>query len=287
MLKKVSIIISCYNSAEYIQRSVESALFQTCKDIEVIVVNDASTDSSSEILEKISDERLKVITHSRNKGAGIARKTGIENAYGEYVFFLDSDDYIEPDMIDVLLKATNTYKDVDIVRSGNILEYPNGDIKGVKCMNYIAYSPKDKYEFFKEEGIVLLGSLIRRNLFSKVSYSDFPYIEDIATYIPLLMAANGVHSISYLGYHYLQHPKSLTHTASTIKNLIFGTLVKCSNFNTLLQYELVDKSDIYITIMKYFHMFRVFKKEILQEYPEWHQKILEISASLPSNIKTH
>ncbi len=284
---KISIIISCYNRADFIQKCVESALLQTYTNIEVIVINDASTDNSLSILGQLTDERLKVISHTTNMGAGIARKTGIENATGDYIFFLDSDDYIDKSMIEILLNSAKEYDSIDIICSGAIFEYPDGHTLEYRYHDYLASSPSDKYNFYKNEKLYLNGRFFKRSLFEKIPYSDLPFFEDVATYIPLLMEAKNVLSSSYLGYHYTMNPNSLTHTASQAKALVFMTLVKITHYNTLVQYNLVSNNLIYEIIMKYMLSFRKYRNEILQEYPEWHQKILEISASLPSNNKSH
>lgn len=89
-MKRFSIIMAAYNAEKEIERSIKSVLNQNFKDYEFIIVNDASTDNTAEIVSKYSD--IKLITHSENKRAGGARNTGIESATGEYVIFLDSDD---------------------------------------------------------------------------------------------------------------------------------------------------------------------------------------------------
>ena len=90
----ISIIMPCFNAAHFIKESVQSALEQECVDIEVIVVDDGSTDDSSSILQRMSekDNRLRII-HQENKGAGPARNRGLAEAKGQFIAFLDSDDY--------------------------------------------------------------------------------------------------------------------------------------------------------------------------------------------------
>jgi len=110
---KVSIIIPTYNSAEFIERSLESALNQTLKDIEVIVIDDHSTDKTLEIIKKYEkDTRLKIISLNQNQGAGAARNLGIELAVGEFIGFIDSDDYADERFFESLYKYS---KDMDVV----------------------------------------------------------------------------------------------------------------------------------------------------------------------------
>lgn len=96
-MKRFSIIMAAYNAEKEIERSIKSVLNQNFKDYEFIIVNDASTDSTSEIVSKYKD--IKLINHSENKRAGGARNTGIENAIGEYIVFLDSDDVLADETV--------------------------------------------------------------------------------------------------------------------------------------------------------------------------------------------
>ena len=93
----ISVIIPVYNTEKYINKCINSVLNQTLSNIEIIVVDDGSTDHSCEIIEqyKIKDNRIKII-RQKNLYAGVARNNGLKNAIGEYVYFLDSDDFITP-----------------------------------------------------------------------------------------------------------------------------------------------------------------------------------------------
>lgn len=99
-MKKVSIIIPVYNSAKYIKQCIDSVINQTYKNIEIIIVDDNSIDESIEIIKKIKDKRIKLISIKKNKGVANARNTGIKNAIGDYICFLDSDDYWNKDKIE-------------------------------------------------------------------------------------------------------------------------------------------------------------------------------------------
>ena len=115
---KVSIIIPVYNVEKYLTRCLDSLKRQTLADIEIILVDDASTDSSPAMCDKAAeaDPRIKVI-HKFNEGAGMARNAGLRIATGEYIGFLDSDDYTEPEMYEALYSAAVKYN-ADLVMSG-------------------------------------------------------------------------------------------------------------------------------------------------------------------------
>lgn len=114
---KISIVTTVYNIEKYISKCIESLLIQTYKDIEIIIVDDCSNDSSMEIVSRYDDERIKIIKHSENMGAGWARRHGIEAATGEYVITIDGDDWISHTFIEDLVKNAKE-TNADIVSGG-------------------------------------------------------------------------------------------------------------------------------------------------------------------------
>lgn len=114
----VSIVLPVYNVEKYLERCLDSVVNQTYKNLEIIIVDDGSTDSSSEISQKWQkkDNRIKVI-RKENAGLGMARNTGIENATGDFIFFLDSDDYVSGDLVEKCLKKQQE-NNADVVLYG-------------------------------------------------------------------------------------------------------------------------------------------------------------------------
>ena len=124
---KVSIIVPVYNAEKYIERCVNSLKNQTLSDIEIVLVDDQSTDSSLAMCQKMAEEdcRIKVI-HKQNGGLSSARNAGLDIMTGDYVAFVDSDDFIELNMYELLLElllSTNS----QIAESGIVCDYPNGE----------------------------------------------------------------------------------------------------------------------------------------------------------------
>ena len=115
---KVSIIVPVYNVQEYLDRCINSLKNQSLTDIEIILVDDSSTDSSLEICKRSADEDLRIkVIHKVNEGAGLARNEALKVATGEYIGFLDSDDYVEVDMFKTLYEKAIKYNS-DLVMSG-------------------------------------------------------------------------------------------------------------------------------------------------------------------------
>lgn len=113
---KISVIIPCYNAEKYIKKCINSICKQTFKDFEIVIVNDCSTDSSLTIIQEFEkkDNRIKIINHSINKGAHNARQSGINAANGEYIAFIDSDDYIDKNYLKKLFEGTDN-ENIDLV----------------------------------------------------------------------------------------------------------------------------------------------------------------------------
>ena len=101
----ISVIVPVYNTVNYVRYCVESILSQTMKDFELILVDDGSSDGSEKICDEYSKNNLNVISlHQKNKGVSAARNLGIEMASGDYIVFVDSDDWVESDYLEILLR---------------------------------------------------------------------------------------------------------------------------------------------------------------------------------------
>ena len=143
---KVSIIVPVYNVEEFLERCVISLQNQTVRDIEIILVDDSSTDSSLQICNRLAkeDSRIKVI-HKVNEGAGKARNAALSIATGEYIGFVDSDDYVEPDMYRTLLEKAEEYNS-DLVMSGVIFVDGNMFSEKGECIRKVYFDKDTHFE---------------------------------------------------------------------------------------------------------------------------------------------
>lgn len=126
-MPKISILIPAYNREKYLEECVHSALNQTYKDIEIIIINDASTDTTADIAERLAkeDTRIRVLHHKKNKLRSGSLNTGITNATGEYICFLDSDDLYLPNKLQSQVDFLEKNKDTDGVY-GDYLYFKEG-----------------------------------------------------------------------------------------------------------------------------------------------------------------
>lgn len=213
---KVSVIVAVYMAEAYIDRCMRSLLCQTLKEIEVILVDDGSTDRSGEICDSYAakDTRVKVI-HKQNEGVSLARQCGIDNMTGEYSIHVDPDDWIEPVMLEIMYGKAKS-ENLDIVACGFVLEYK--DRQEVFPQDFSSTTHEAITELLlrrREFSPSLSNKIIRNSLYKKLGLS-FPAGmdcgEDMAVVLRLILSGC---TIGYCGldlYHYDRHinPNSMT-----------------------------------------------------------------------------
>ena len=133
-MKKISVIVPCYNCKSTIRRTVDSILGQTYSDFELILVDDKSTDETLELLYEIavSNDKVKVIEKEQNTGQTDTCSKGVASAEGEYILFVDSDDYVDTDLLEKVVSELGYHQEVDMVVYGIQYEYPDGSVKPEK-----------------------------------------------------------------------------------------------------------------------------------------------------------
>jgi glycosyltransferase involved in cell wall biosynthesis len=167
----VSVVIPTHNRAHMIERAIVSVINQTYRDIEIIVVDDASNDNTQAVLEKIRDPRIRVIRHDLNKGGSAARNTGIKAAHGEYIGLLDDDDEWLPAKLEKQVELFDkSTKDLGLVYSGFlVVSLKNSSI-------LIKITPEKKgclfQELLRENLIGSPTTLIKKVCFIKAGYFD-------------------------------------------------------------------------------------------------------------------
>ena len=266
--------MSAYNAQDTINKAIDSVLAQTHKDLELIIVNDSSTDDTDNIVKQYSDERINYIKHDVNKGAGLARRSGIHAATGDYIAFLDSDDYYAKECIEMLVRATDNGI-VDVVSPGAMIVSGDQIIKK-------APTPIDTTEdvlVYDNSGMLhfLNIQLIRRSLFDNVEYSDRRFIEDSSTFVKILHYAKNRKVIDYAGYYYVQRDNSLIHECSTQKRFLYTMLCAKDVCEFYEQVGTPDKFNFYHFLYKYLCMNEDLKytKEDGGLYKDERQELLQ------------
>lgn len=211
-MKKVSVIIPVYNVEKYLRRCLNSVLAQTYDDYEIICVNDKSPDNSDRILAQYVrkfPDKIRVYTNEENLGLGRTREKGLRHAEGEYVMFIDSDDYIRSDYIEVYVSAIE--KDsYDMVIGGYIR-----DVEGRKKVHHVSDSIWSVITYPIACAKIFRKAFILDN---NIEFSDIRCGEDI--YFSLSLAYHNVRYkvIDYAGYYYYYNKKSITGSLDYSKN---------------------------------------------------------------------
>ena len=169
-MPKVSVIIPAYNAMAYLPSTLESVLRQTFVDIEVVIVNDGSSDSIADWASGLNDERIKLISQ-RNQGSASARNAGIANSTGQYVAFLDADDLWEPTKLEKQVRCLDDCLDVGLVNTWMRKIDSQGHPIGAAT---ITNAEGNIWQQIAEENIVLCGSapLVRRRCFENLGVFD-------------------------------------------------------------------------------------------------------------------
>ena len=215
----ISIIVPVYNVEEYLEECLESIRKQTYQDIEVILVNDGSTDGSQAICEYFcqTDKRFRLI-NQKNQGQSVARNHGVKESIGEYIMFVDSDDVVSLGLLEQLMKYMSN--GIDIVEC-NITEdihclNSEGKEIGVKELD----SNEALYECFNH-GVSWspVAKLYRREIVEKVPFLENLIYEDFYTGIVSLKYIHKMRKINYIGYYYRYHTSSTMNQKYSEKNL--------------------------------------------------------------------
>lgn len=228
---KISIVITVYNIEKYIKECLDSCINQTHRDIEIIIVDDCSPDKSMDIVRGYEDERIKIVTHTENMGAGWARRHGIEAATGDYVITVDGDDWLSEDFIEKLVKGAEE-TDADIVSGGLTAVHVDGKIEPKTFKPHVSEGMQKFRDYGQKKIIFLANKIVRREMYDTIPYSTRRYCEDTPVIIPLLHLANKVAYVETDGYYYRQHAESLCHKVNDFEQALFKALcsIDCNRY---------------------------------------------------------
>lgn len=215
-MEKVSIIVPLYNIENYIQNCIESLIRQTYKEIEIIVIDDGSTDSSMEILKQYQEDII--VFHQENQGVSYSRNKGLEKATGEYIMFVDGDDWIDSDMVESMMKIMKEEK-VDIVRCGYIREYPTKKDYSILVKERKKMNKNEIYQMFLTN--YLLASpwcqLIRKTCIQTLFDQNIKVGEDYLFNLSLYTQASTFVFLPNTYYHYRYNSESATTSLTSEK----------------------------------------------------------------------
>lgn len=268
---KVSVIVPVYNVEKYLRKCLDSLVNQTLKDIEIILVNDGSTDSSQSIIDEYQKKypMIKALK-KENGGMSSARNMGLDYATGEYIAFVDSDDYVELFFLERMYeRAKNTGSDVVICDYYALNEEEK---RYISC--HMRYSPDDMVEYLISPPMVW-SKLIKKEIMDKIRFTEGIYYEDLDICVRLLPLINKVSFVDEPLYdYYLQHSGSIM-TQKTFNNHLLDIFSVLENCKKLLQEKYFREIEyIYIT-----HLLRTATLRFL-DYPNTLEYLVRINNTM-------
>ncbi len=221
----ISVIVPVYNVEKYLGKCLDSILDQTFEDFEIILVEDCSTDNSKKICGEYAgrDGRIRCIYQEKNGGLGKARNTGIVNARGKYLMFVDSDDYIDSRMLEVLYENI-TQSGADVASCGLYNVFQQKKIP--------AYGKIERFLCHAQEGfrLLLLGEkipgsacnkLYRSWVFQKVRFPEGVFYEDVAFHTALMQLIRDIYVDTTPLYYYVHRQNSITTQKFDARAMVF------------------------------------------------------------------
>lgn len=273
MTPKISIIVPVYNVEKYLKRCIDSILTQTFTDFECILIDDGSPDNCPAICDEYAkaDKRIKVI-HQENKGVSAARNAGLDTAKGEWIGFVDSDDWIEPNMYEILYEDAIHFN-VDVCVCNFC--YKNENLKN-PCM---LSNAEAKRLMFTENGIGGFSVLriIKRSVIKNLRYdSNLSYFEDTKFFYNLFDNCKSIYWNKQPLYHYENNLTSVTNRFGMTKDVEKA-------FSFLFDIEKKEKNEIIRNSISI--SISIFSKNIIIQYfkhQDFHNSNVKI---LQNNIK--
>ena len=218
----ISVVIPVYNSGKYLENCLDSILHQTYSDLEIICIDDGSTDNSPALLEKYrqKDNRIRVLTQ-KNAGVSAARNRGIDAASGEYITFVDSDDAVSEDMYQTLASILAT-GGIDIAHCGYRRHNQDGSTKDVSGTGeYLVQEPMEAVTCLITGKLFsggLWNKMYRRELFDGIRLDqNLKFNEDVLANVQLFLRAKKSVFYDFPGYQYYDRPGSSTSSAERIE----------------------------------------------------------------------
>ena len=220
---KITVIIPVYNVENYLERCLKSILYNTYTNLEIICVNDGSTDNSKKILEDYSQRDKRVIViNKKNNGISSARNAGIKIATGEYIAFVDSDDWIHEKYFEYLIRGIDT---ADLVICNYIRSYKSGSVETDDAYRVQSISPIDVLKN-KELKSYVWGKLFRHQLVDEIRFSESEKLEDSLYNMDVLLNNKNlkINHVDIPLYYYFVRAGSLVNNIEAYSVL---SLAKC------------------------------------------------------------
>lgn len=244
MNKKISVIVAVYNTEKYLDRCIESLLNQTYKNMELVIVEDCSTDSSRKLLKKYKENKnIKVFYNRENRGLSYSRNYGLKKSTGDFIGYIDSDDYVEPDYYEKLMSSIKDNKSDIAICDIKLVDEQTNKIQRCKCYA----NDFDVYSVVNNGfAASACNKLFKRKNIEKYPFAEGKVNEDIAVVIPTVIQAK---KISYADtcYFYVQRGGSIQNSKFSDKrfDIFDGVKTTLERIKNEQNYEFYKNAIVY------------------------------------------
>lgn len=265
----ISVIIPVYNSEKYLHKCIDSVLAQSYQDFELILVNDGSEDSSGDICDEYGemDERVKVF-HQENRGVSASRNRGLKAACGEWVYFVDADDYLQLAAFDIFFK-NKEFLGTDIIRFGLNRIFHNGNIKTEKPHEQKLFKDIDDYwtnSYFHV--YTLCVNYLRLSIIAdnNLSFTEkIKYAEDLEFTAKYYLLSDKILTLNEAFYNYNIHDNSAMAKQVSVSSIIDHSLVLYNIVDFITQNKKRIKSQLFLKDRIYYFLKSFLSRISIQE----------------------
>lgn len=263
----ISVIVPIYNVEQFLDRCIESLQKQTYKNLEIFLVDDGSTDRSGKICDQYASEDSRIhVIHKPNGGPSSARNEGLKKCTGDYIAFVDSDDWVEPELYDILLKlskenytlitgcaAVTDFEDGTSVNNHNDRE--NGIITGKTCALDVLYQTKHAWG-------AMYAKLFNKELLDGIFFPDISHLEDYSVSLQLFMKTDRIYFCNKPLYHYMSRQNSLSkagYSRNKLKTIDAANMIRRDIYNKSSDKEIHDAADYFVFLMSFLILWEVYR----------------------------
>ena len=281
---KVSVIVPVYNVEEYLPKCLETLANQTLKDIEVLIINDGSPDNSQKIIDKFVKKYPKIFKSFTKENGGLsdARNYGIEKAKGEYIAFLDSDDYVEHDIYEKLLNKAME-KDFDIVVCDCTYVYDDYTVRASSNIKNDIFTDKELKKAMTNIYPVAWNKLYKREVIADLRFKKGVWFEDIEYLLRIYPNIKSIGVVNEPLINYLQRLNAIT---KTFDERLYHYI---DNMNGVIEYykenNLYDEYERELEYIYVRYLYATFVKQATN-YPDYNEYKIAVDEAI-KNVKLH
>ena len=289
-MKKISVIVPCYNVEKYVAKCLDSIINQTYKDLEIIVVEDCSKDNTYEILKEYEkkDKRIKLIKNKKNGGLSFSRNAGIKASTGDYLSFIDSDDYIDLNFYELMINEIDSNNADIAICNMKIVDEINDTISETECYSNHEFNLLNVIN----NGLAAsaCNKLFKKSIITKHLFEVGKVNEDIAVVIPALVNAKKIAFAKDIHYYYIPRGGCIQNSGFSDKrfDIFYGVEQTLERIKNCKQYDEIKEALVYNQLIalllfvvvkekKFFKRRRILKKyyKLSKEYNISNNKYLK------------